>query len=107
MRNWFAENLPESFFIVCGDRHWQYHSVHPRTGVHEFSSGPATDEHASGTPGEDAQYHQFHRVRGGFVSVTTDKAHDESRIAFRFHNVDGGVEYEWSKSTKVPTVAAL
>ena len=106
MRNWFAENLPENFFIVCGDRHWQYHSVHPRTGVHEFSSGPATDEHASGTPGEDAQYHQFHRVRGGFVSVTTDKAHDESRIAFRFHNVDGGVEYEWSKSTKVPPVTA-
>ncbi len=98
IREWFAENLPENFFIVCGDRHWQYHSVHPRTGVQEFSSGPATDEHAGGTPGEDDAYHRFHRVKGGFVSVLADKVYDESRITFRLHNVDGGVEYEWSKA---------
>ena len=96
MRAWFAENLPDNFFIACGDRHWQYHSVHPGTGVHEFSTGPATDEHAGGTPGEDPEYHRFHRVAGGFLSVTAEKVYDESRIAFRLHNVDGGVEYEWS-----------
>ena len=105
IRGWFAENLPENFFVVCGDRHWQYHSVHPGTGVQEFSSGPATDEHASGSPGEDPNYHRFHRVEGGFVSVTADKSYDESRIAFRLHNVDGGVEYEWSKSVTVPVSA--
>ncbi len=97
-RNWAKENLPENFFIVCGDRHWQYHSVHPGTGVQEFSSGPATDEHAGGTPGEDKQYHRFHRVAGGFVSVTATQEAKSSNIAFRLHNVDGGVEYEWSKS---------
>ena len=106
MRKWFAENLPENFFVVCGDRHWQYHSVHPGTGVHEFSSGPATDEHAGGTPGMDEQYHRFHRVAGGFVSVTADKTYNESRIAFRLHNVDGGVEYEWAKSIEVPTTGS-
>lgn len=103
MRAWFAENLPENFFIACGDRHWQYHSVHPGTGVHEFSSGPASDEHAGGTPGLDPEYHQFHRVKGGFVSVTTERVLDKSTIAFRFHNVDGGVEYEWSRSKQART----
>ena len=98
MRAWFTENLPDNFFVVCGDRHWQYHSVHPETGVHEFSSGPATDEHAGGTPGEDEQYHRFHRVNGGFVSVMAERVYDESRIVFRLHNVEGGVEYEWAQS---------
>ena len=100
MRAWFAANVPENFFVVCGDRHWQYHSVHPQTGTQEFSSGPATDEHASGSPGEDRTIHQFHRVGGGFVSVTADGAEGESRITFRLHDVHGEVQYEWSKSTE-------
>ncbi len=100
MRAWFSSNMPENFFIVCGDRHWQCHSVHPETGVHEFSSGPATDEHAGGSPGHDLAYHRFHRVAGGFVSITAEKVLDESSITFRHHNVDGGVEYEWSRSKK-------
>lgn len=96
IRQWFSQNLPDNFFIVCGDRHWQYHSVHPGTGVQEFSTGPATDEHAGGTPGLNPQYHRFHRVEGGFASVTADRLNDQSTITFRLHNVDGGVEYEWS-----------
>ncbi len=99
-RRWVQDNLPEDFFIVCGDRHWQYHSVHPETGVQEFSSGPATDEHAGGTPGEDPQYHRFHRVGGGFASAAVSKDGEASSIAFRLHNVDGGVEYEWTRSKR-------
>ena len=94
IRRWFADNLPDNFFIACGDRHWQYHSVHPTTGVHEFSSGPATDEHAGGSPGEDRRYHRFHRVAGGFLSVTTEKMLGKSKITFRHHDVDGNVVYE-------------
>ena len=41
VRAWFQENLPENFFVACGDRHWQYHSIHPGTGLHEFSCGPS------------------------------------------------------------------
>ncbi len=100
-RNWAAANLPDNFFIVCGDRHWQYHSVHPGTGLHEFSSGPASDEHAGGTPGEDSSYHRFHRLAGGFASVSSAQASSTSSITFRLHNVDGGVEYEWSKSKEI------
>ena len=90
MRAWFAENLPENFFIACGDRHWQYHSVDPLTGLHEFSSGPASDEHAAGTPGFDDRYHRFHKVQGGFLSVSVN----ERGIAFRHHGVDGRVVNE-------------
>ena len=32
----------QNFFIVCGDRHWQYHAV-DSTGVEEFSCGALVD----------------------------------------------------------------
>ena len=97
-RRWAADNLDDNFFVACGDRHWQYHSVDPKTGVQEFSSGPASDEHASGSPGETDEYHRFHRVQGGFLSVNTKKEGDQSVIAFRFHAVNGDVVYEWNSA---------
>jgi alkaline phosphatase D len=33
------------FYIVCGDRHWQYHSVHP-SGIQEFSCGALIDQNS-------------------------------------------------------------
>jgi len=92
-RNWAADNLGDDFFIACGDRHWQYHSVHPETGVQEFSSGPASDQHAGGTPGLH-EMHEFHRVQGGFLEVETLVEDGESVIAFRLRDVDGNVVYE-------------
>jgi alkaline phosphatase D len=90
VRGWLKEHAPGNFFVVCGDRHWQYHSAHPKTGLNEFSVGAASDEHAGGSPGENTDYHRFHRVRGGFLSVgvTADG------IAFRHHDVRGKVVYE-------------
>lgn len=96
LRAWMQANVPENFFVVCGDRHWQYHSVHPTTGVREFSVGPASDSHAGGSPGEDKTYHLFHRVKGGFLSVELSSTSAESRIAFRHHSVDGRVVHEYS-----------
>lgn len=100
-RSWAQQNLPENFFVACGDRHWQYHSIHPATGVQEFSSGPASDQHAGGTPGLTDDYHQFHRVEGGFLSVNTKQEGDQSTIIFRLHAVDGAVVYEWSRSKTI------
>ena len=94
-RQWARKNLPDNFFVVCGDRHWQYHSVHPETKVREFSVGPASDEHAGGTPGENKDIHQFHRVMGGFLSVTVGKAEGKSAITFRLHDVHGKVVHEY------------
>ena len=90
----------DNFFIACGDRHWQYHSVHPDTGVHEFSCGPASDQHAGGTPGENISYHRYHRVKGGFLSVSVRRAARGSEIAFRFHDVDGKVVYEHKRAAR-------
>lgn len=97
-RQWVKTNLPENFFIACGDRHWQYHSVHPETGVQEFCSGPASDEHAGGTPGFDAKYHRFHRVQGGFLSVSFQRSGERSKIVFRHHDVHGKVGYEYERA---------
>jgi len=99
LRAWFAEHLPAGFFIACGDRHWQYHSVHPETGVQEFSCGPASDQHAGGSPGADPAYHRFHRQKGGFLAVQVAPVPGEqSRITFEFRDVHGEVVYQWSQT---------
>jgi alkaline phosphatase D len=101
MRRWFQKHLPDNFFIACGDRHWQYHSVHPEAGVHEFSCGPASDQHAGGSPGLDLKYHRFHRVKGGFLSVSVRRTKDQSAVTFRFHDVHGKVAYEYTRERTV------
>jgi alkaline phosphatase/alkaline phosphatase D len=42
---WLGENKITGFMIVCGDRHWQYHSIHP-SGIEEFACGALNDENA-------------------------------------------------------------
>jgi alkaline phosphatase D len=69
MRLALAKLLGERGALLCGDRHWQYHSVDPESGLHEFGCGPASDEHAGGTPGENPSLHRFHRVKGGFLKI--------------------------------------
>ena len=98
IRRWIKDNVADNFFVACGDRHWQYHSIHPETGVHEFSSGPVSDQHAGGSPGLDKKYHQFHRVLGGFLSVNVTPEGEGSKIAFRFHDVSGAVQYEHTRT---------
>jgi alkaline phosphatase D len=100
-REWARAHLGESFFNINGDRHWQYHSVHPETGTHEFSVGAASDSHAGGSPGFDPRFHRFHLVKGGFLHVETARAGRESHIHFRLRNVLGGVTYQFSRARKV------
>ena len=94
IRAWLKEHVPDNFFVVCGDRHWQYHSVHPESGTQEFSVGAASNSHAGGTPGEDRRYHRFHRVKGGFLSVELRPEGQQSVIAFQLRDVSGKVQYE-------------
>ncbi|MFT6863043.1 MAG: alkaline phosphatase D, partial [Akkermansiaceae bacterium] len=35
-----------NLYIICGDRHWQYASRHPETGLIEIGCGPINDAHA-------------------------------------------------------------
>jgi alkaline phosphatase D len=82
-------------YVVCGDRHWQYASIDPKTGLREFSCGPVSDRHASGYNEEFyGEMHRFLRVKGGFLSVDVDSK--AGNITFKHHRVDGSVRYEES-----------
>ena len=87
----------ENFYVCCGDRHWQYMSIDPKTRLREFSCGPVSNEHAGGSPGHDPKIQPFHRVKGGYLSVSVFQEKDQPTIAFRFHNVQGKVVYEFKE----------
>lgn len=83
----FLSEIPGTF-VINGDRHWQYHSIDPETGLQEFGAGPASDAHAQGwKPDDKRPEHQFLRVKGGFLSgqVTNQK------LTLTHHDVNGQV----------------
>lgn len=94
IRQWIQHNRPHNLFVACGDRHWQYYSIHPQTGVREFSCGPMSDAHAGGCPGYNHDYHWFLREKGGFLTVSLEGSESAPRIIFRHHDVDGGVVFQ-------------
>jgi len=96
VRSWLKANVASNCVIVCGDRHWQYHSVHPQTGLEEFSTGPTTDRHAGGF-GRQHAMHKFFRKAGGFLSVEFSYEGGRPRLVFRHHDVTGKVMYEHKK----------
>lgn len=83
----------DNLIVICGDRHWQYQSIDPETGIREYSCGPASNQHAGGWSEEDyePEYHRFLRVKGGFLSVTLEQETSKPRLALRFHGVKGKV----------------
>lgn len=93
---WLGESglIQDHFYIVCGDRHWQYHAIHP-TGVQEFSCGALIDQNSrlGRMPGDSAStdpeglikqpYAQDQRG-GGFlqIDVTPGETDAHSRLSF-------------------------
>ena len=88
-RRWLRDNVRSHAFVLCGDRHWQYHSIDPETGVEEFRCGAASDSHASGSPGEDPKIHRFHRVKGGFLAIQVRPDGRRSRLVIEHRDVRG------------------
>jgi len=86
----------KNLVVVCGDRHWQYVSTHPETGVREYSCGPASDQHAGGWNQNDfvPEYHRYLNVIGGFLAVTVDRQDNRPSIVFRHYAVGGSVKHE-------------
>ena len=101
-RNWTKENKLTNFFVCCGDRHWQYYSIDPETKLREFSCGPVSDKHAGGSPGEKKEIQPFHRVKGGYLTVSVFREKEVPTIAFRHHDVRGKVVNEVKQSGKTP-----
>jgi alkaline phosphatase/alkaline phosphatase D len=97
-------------FIVCGDRHWQYHSIHP-FGFDELSCGSLLDANsrAGRQPGEsdstdpDGTIQQPYvqlKKSGGFirVSVQPSDADTPATITFDFFNRKGELQYQVSRT---------
>ncbi|MFM7180850.1 MAG: alkaline phosphatase D family protein [Verrucomicrobiales bacterium] len=86
-------------FVICGDRHWQYASRHPKSGLWEFGCGPGSDSHAGGFAMKNREpEHQFLRINGGFLSVAVTPEGATPQILFRHHDVSGEIVHEESFS---------
>ena len=94
---WLRNSGMKNVLTFCGDRHWQYHSIHP-LGVEEFSVGALNDENAirgeyPGDPkttdpdGLIKQPYHYKEPTGGFLHVTI---HDDARLVLE-HRDDHGV----------------
>ena len=90
--NWLKENEISGFMTFCGDRHWQYYSIHP-IGVEEFCAGALNDENARGgrRPGDPRstdpeglikQPFKYPKPTGGFLHVQS-RENGSLRIEFR------------------------
>lgn len=101
--NWLKSNniSPEQFFVICGDRHWQYHSIHP-TGYHELSNGSLTDQNSrkGRKPGDPESSDPNALIQqpflqetptGGFIKVSINKA---SQLTFTIFDDEGNVLHE-------------
>ena len=106
--DWLIENdfLNKNFYIICGDRHWQYHSRHPR-GFEEFSTGAIIDANSRvGRPPGDpesndpdaviTQLYTYAEPTGGFLNVTVTPGPPPT-AAFRFYDEQGELLYEETK----------
>ena len=108
---WLTESgfNDQSIFIICGDRHWQYHSIHP-SGYEEFSVGAIVDRNArlgprpgdQGSTDEGGLIHQPYlqpEASGGFLLITLDPSLPElsQRIEFSFYDEKGVLLYQVSK----------
>jgi arylsulfatase A-like enzyme/phosphodiesterase/alkaline phosphatase D-like protein len=100
----------KNFYLVCGDRHWQYHSIDP-TGLEEFSCGALVD--ANSRPGRkpgdpkgtdpDGLIKQVYSQKtpsGGFLLIeSTPAAADQpATLSFRFHDEHGVLLHEHQKT---------
>lgn len=82
----------KNMYVICGDRHWQYVSVDPESGVREYSCGPTTDAHAGGFKEENrSAMHKYLNVVGGFLRVEVDRVEGLPQIRFQHYDVDGVV----------------
>lgn len=101
-----ANGLWSNTFLMCGDRHWQYHSIDP-SGANEFSCGAFNDENSrmgrkpgdKGSTDPDAlvkQPYTYPKRTGGFITVVVEPGEDDATAAIRFEFYDdlGELLYE-------------
>ena len=112
---WLRETLaatPNTYF-VCGDRHWQYASKDPATGLHEYCSGPVSLKHATaggGSKGAKAnkKYHHFFAVRGGYLHFKVSRIDNKPVLTFKYFDSEnknnGRLQETYTKTHKYSAV---
>lgn len=101
---WLESNGIENVLTFCGDRHWQYHSIHP-SGVQEFCCGALNDENsirgigpgAKGSTDPEAkiiQPYRYEEPTGGFLFVTVEREGAKSFMKLHFCDDLGKVLHE-------------
>ena len=103
---WLASESIANVFALTGDRHWQFHSIHP-SGVEEFSCGALNDENSRRgvKPGQgsdpDRQIRQpwtYEEPTGGFLHVTVSpRGTSSSTLVFQFYDDQGQASYRVTK----------
>ncbi len=99
---WLNENKVENFYTFCGDRHWQFHSIHP-SGVEEFACGALNDENSrvGVAPGSDKgtdpnrlikQPYTYSEPTGGFLVVEAGES-----LSVEFRDDHGKLLYKVTK----------
>ncbi len=99
--------LLKNFYILCGDRHWQYHSINP-TGFEELSTGALVDANSrlGRKPGDpkstdpDAlitQPYMQDPASGGFLHVSVVPG-TPPQLVFTFFDENGVVLYTHTKT---------
>ncbi len=108
---WLNETgIAKNFYVVCGDRHWQYHSIHP-AGIEEFSCGALVDANSrpGRRPGDPESTDPKGLVKqpywqttpsGGFllIEVASAKGDRPASLTFKFHDERGLVLHEHQKA---------
>lgn len=105
---WLVSNdlIKEHFYIVCGDRHWQYHARHP-LGIEEFSCGALVDNNSragrlAGDPNStdpDGLIEQYYvqgtpeQASGGFLYIKNTTG-EHPMLHFEFYDENGRLLYE-------------
>jgi len=93
-RRWVRDNDLTNLLVINGDRHWQYHSVDPESGLHEFSCGPVADAHAVYQP-FDPKYHRFLRHKGGFIAVSLEGTEQRPQLVVEHRDVEGNSVHQF------------
>ncbi|MBK8503313.1 MAG: alkaline phosphatase D family protein [Saprospiraceae bacterium] len=109
---WLTTNnfSKENLFIICGDRHWQYHARHP-SGYEEFSTGALVDANSragrlAGDPkstdpeGLITQYYvqgTVDQATGGFLVVKIIYNDKNPQLIFNFYDDMGEILYTIKK----------
>lgn len=105
---WLDANAVHNVMTFTGDRHWQYHSIHP-SGVEEFACGALNDENSRrgvkpGSPrgtdpeGRIRQPWTYAEPTGGFLFVTVTPLHGPgSELTIQFRDDTGRTAHEVKK----------